>query len=211
MKKERLFYNSLKISLFLVVVIIHIIIILTVSISSKKKEERKDNTVFKMVDIQEYIPPPPVVKEIPKPKPVIPKPKEEVVEVPQQEAIAEEVIETEKVVVEVEQIYTEPVEVIEYLPQHKISDPPKIPTDEILKRVIYPPLANKQKIEGIVYLELFIDQEGNIRNIEVLKDPGFGLTQAAIDAITGLKCTPAKSNGKSVPVRFRYPVRFKLK
>ena len=211
MKKLDVILKSWKIFVFSIAIVIHVILILTITISTGKKENRKDNTVFKMVDVKEYIPPEPVKEEPaklpPPPKPIIP---EEQIEVVNQDDIAEDIIETEKEVVEVEIATAKEVE-IEYLPQHKISDPPGIPTEDILKRVVYPTLANKQKIEGVVYLELYIDSTGEIRNIEILKDPGYGLAEAAIEAISGLSCTPALANGVPVAVRFRYPVRFKLK
>lgn len=191
-------------------VLTHIILILTVYFDIDEKQPPQDNTIFKMVDVREYIPEPVVekkpepVKEEPPPEP------EDVVEVVQQEAIAENIIETEKEVVEAPQEATE-AEVIEFLPQHKISVPPQIPTQQILENIQYPTLANKQRIEGVVFLELYIDQFGKIRNIAVLKEPGFGLAEAAIAAFEGIVCEPAYAEEEAVAVRFRYPVRFKLK
>ncbi|OHD13968.1 MAG: hypothetical protein A2086_10550 [Spirochaetes bacterium GWD1_27_9] len=180
---------------------VHIIVILTITINNElKKEEKKDNTIFKMVDIQEYTPPPKEEKkEEPKEEPK--QEKEDVVEVTQQDAIAEDVIETEKEVKEVE---------IEYLPQHKITEIPVFPTDLIKSKVIYPPLAAKQEIEGSVILEVSIDQNGNIRGITVLKDPGYGFAQAALKAMEGIKVIPARANGVPVAVKYRYPIRFAL-
>ncbi len=163
-------------------------------------QEKRVNEVFKMVDIQEYIPPPPPEEK--KEEKKIEEKKEEVVEINKQDNVAEEVIETDKEVKEVE---------IDYLPQHKISDAPVLPTDEIKSKIVYPPLANKQGIEGIVYLELFIDQFGNVKKIDVLKDPGYGFAEAALKALEGIKVKPAFSNGVPVAVRFRYPIRFTLK
>ena len=76
---------------------------------------------------------------------------------------------------------------------------------------MYPPLAQRQKIEGVVFLELYIDRYGEIRNIVVLKDPGYGLAEAALHALDGLTVTPAEANGEPVAVRFRYPIRFRIK
>lgn len=210
MKKSQILFNSWKVFVFSIAAIVHIIIILTVSIKSGEKEERKDTTLFKMVDVKEYVTPPPV-KVLP--KKVIPKEK---VIIPIQDDVADVIVETKKEVVEIEEDEVEIVDVVEevvidYLPQHKISVPPGIPTKEILSRIIYPPLANRQKIEGVVYLELYIDNTGVIRDINILRDPGFGLAEAAVIAITGLVCSPAEANGLPVAVRFRYPVRFKLK
>ena len=207
MKKADLMIKSWKVFIFSIAALFHIILILTITVSTGEKEKRKDTSVFKMVDVEEYIPPEAIKedKKLQTPKKIEP---EEQIEVVNQDDIAEEIVETEKEVVEVE---VATVAEIEYLPQHKISDPPGIPTDEILKKIVYPPLANRQKIEGVVYLELYIDQTGTIRDIQVLRDPGYGLAEAAIEAISGLKCAPALANGKAVAVRFRYPVRFKLK
>lgn len=208
MKKGDLLIKSWKFFVFSIAALFHVILILTITVSTGVKERRKDNSVFKMVDIEEYIPPVPIKEKEHTPPPVRIEPEKQI-EVVNQDDIAEEILETEKEVIEVAVASVSAV--IDYLPQHKISDPPGIPTDEILKSIIYPTLANKQKIEGVVYLELYIDQTGIIRDIQILKDPGFGLAEAAIDAISGLTCTPALANGKAVAVRFRYPVRFKLK
>lgn len=159
--------------------------------------------VFKLVDIDEYIPPPAVA----------PPPETSIVY--NQPESSETVIETEKEIIETSDASYGSVagleSEIEYVPQHKISVVPEIPTKEILSRIDYPPIALRQGIEGVVYLELFIDQTGNIRKISVLKDPGFGFAEAAIAALDGVKCKPAMANGDPVAVRFRYPVRFTIK
>lgn len=99
----------------------------------------------------------------------------------------------------------------EYLPPYKISVPPKVPVDQVLRQLVYPRQPKRQKIEGVVYLELFIDKEGVIQKIEVLKDPGYGFAEAALKAFQGVRCTPAEANGVPVAVRYRYPIRFKLR
>ncbi|HEB10140.1 MAG TPA: energy transducer TonB [Spirochaetales bacterium] len=203
-------------------IILHIVLILTITIKTTDKKQRPDTTIFKVVDLQEYIPPPPEpkkeekIEEIKKNEEIEEKP-EEIIEVPQQEDIAEEIIETEKEVKVVpvsenpQPLPVEEPEEIEYLPQHKISVPPKMPTEEIKSKIHYPPLAQRQKIEGVVFLELYIDKYGEIRNIIVLKDPGYGLAEAAINALKGITAAPAVANGIPVAVRFRFPIRFKIK
>ena len=193
------------------VIAFHLVLILTVTVNTGKKERREDTSIFKIVDLQEYVPPPEPEK---KKKPIVLKEK---IEVPPQESIAEEIIETEKEVVEVDTGDVSPVleekvaPEIEYLPQHKISVPPSMPSEEIRKRIKYPPLANRQRIEAVVFLELYIDKYGVIRNIMVLKDPGYGFAEAAVEALKGITVKPAEANGIPVAVRYRYPIRFKLK
>ncbi|MFW5786119.1 MAG: energy transducer TonB [bacterium] len=192
---------------------LHLYLILTFAIRTEGPEEREDVTIFRMVDVQEYVPPPPE----PEPEPEPPEP-EEVEELPEEE-IAEEVIETEEEIEETEEPPPPrpaapgppaPPE-IDYLPQHMISAAPQIPTDEVRENIRYPSLANRRRIEGVVYLELYIDDEGTIRDIDVLRDPGYGLGDAAVKAFDGVKVVPAEANGVPVAVRFRFPVRFQLR
>ena len=178
--------NSRIIIITILAILLHVVLLVTISWYTGGKQERPDNTVFKMVDVKEYIPP----KE------------DDRIEIAKQEQIAEDVIETEKNIKELD---------IDYLPQHKISEMPVIPMKEFNSRKVYPTLANKQGIEGTVFLELYIDQNGNIRDIKILQDPGYGFGEAAVKALTGLKCVPAKANGIPVAAKIRYPVRFALK
>lgn len=182
--------------LFAFVLLIHVAIIYFFNFSAKtdavETVDFREAEVFKLVDIQEALPPPP--------EPVA---KKEVVTVSNQPAASEKIVETkEEVVVEREEIV--------YLPQHKISSVPVIPGREVLSKIVYPPMALKQGIEAVVYLELFIDAEGNIRKVKVLKDPGHGFAESALKALEGVKCIPANANGKNCPVRYRYPVKFTL-
>lgn len=200
-------YKTLIIFLFVVLLHVFILLYFKVVIPSGQSTKTEDTSIFKLVDIEEVLPPPP------QPKQSI---KEEQIFVNKQ-AQSEAIIETEKEIVEVQEAVPSlesqlaQTTEIEYLPQHKISKIPEIPSKEILKRIQYPPLARKQNIEGVVYLELFIDKEGVIKKIEVLKDPGFGFAEAAIQALEGIHCGPAYANDKAVAVRYRYPVRFALK
>lgn len=99
----------------------------------------------------------------------------------------------------------------EYLPQAGVTLAPVVPAGELLQRIQYPDKARRLAIQGTVNLELFIDREGLIRRVEVLKDPGYGFAEAALKALEGLVCRPAELAGTPVAVRFRYPVRFTLK
>jgi protein TonB len=161
----------------------------------------KDAEVIKLVDIEEYQP---AAQKI-----IMP---EDTIIVPTQPTSAETIIEVEQ---KVEEQHNAPeiasfLDEPDYLPQHKISDVPVIPTDKILSKIEYPALALRQGIEAVVYLELYIDAKGRIRRIDVLKDPGYGFAEAAVAALEGLTCLPARANGSAVAVRYRYPIRFTL-
>ena len=188
-----------KYALFALVAAAHVVLILffRFNVSSAAMEEAPEADVIKLVDFTEYVPPPP------------PAPEEPIVEVAEQPAAAETVIAVEKEIVE-RPSAPAAVEAPEYMPQHLISEVPGIPTDEILRCIEYPLMAERQGIEAVVYVELYIDRTGLVRRIAVLRDPGHGFAEAAVAALTGLKCTPAKANGEPVAVRYRYPIRFTL-
>jgi protein TonB len=100
----------------------------------------------------------------------------------------------------------------DYLPMHKVSVAPVFSEREILAALVYPPIALRSGIEGMAYLELFIDRRGVVRNITVLREnpPNRGFGEAAVNAFRGLRVKPAEANGAAVAVRYRYPVRFKI-
>lgn len=179
--------------LFFFAAVLHVSVLALVRVSAPQETpgDDMDYELFKLVDVEEFVPPPPA------PDTTI---------VYNQPTAAEKVITTDDEIMEIET--REPV--IDYVPQHKISIIPDIPTREVLERIVYPPMALRQEIEGVVYLELFIDQAGLIRKIQVLKDPGYGFADAAVEALTGMRCKPAYANGAPVAVRFRYPVRFSI-
>jgi len=102
---------------------------------------------------------------------------------------------------------------IVYLPQHQISKIPELPEAAIGRAIVYPPIARRSNKEGIAYLELFIDRQGNIRQVNIVREdpPGWGFGEAAVNAFKGKKAKPGELNGQPVAVRYRYPVRFTLK
>ena len=165
-----------------------------VTVNTGQKTRREDNTIFKMVDVREYI--------RPEPEPEKKVEKEEVTEVKPQEDIAEKIMETDKEVHEIE---------INYLPHNKVTKLPVLPGRKIRSRIIYPVLAKKKGITGVVYLNIYIDKTGKIMKVEVVKEPGYGLGDAAVKALEGIRCVPAGIDGVTVPVIYRYAVNFTLK
>ncbi|GHU30469.1 hypothetical protein FACS1894172_03810 [Spirochaetia bacterium] len=172
-------------------------------------EEEAPQKIMKIIDLQEEIPLPP-------PPPQVPVPTQENVV----ERSAERMIETDKVPENQILVDQAPVvastgsqENIDYVPMQKVSVVPQFSDRDILSRLVYPSIAQRSGIEGLVILELFIDRNGTIRRIEILRedpsDRGFGA--AAVQAFQGLSAVPARANGETVAVRYRYPVRFKLK
>lgn len=179
-----------RLAVFALALLIHVAAICFFSVKQKEEDvetvDFSQADVFKLVDVQEYVKPEPQSDEI-----VVKQPK-----------ASERVLETEKKVKDFDESA--------FLPQHKISSVPVIPIREVLSKIEYPPMALRQGIEAVVYLELFIDSKGAIKNIKVLKDPGHGFAEAAVAALKGIVCVPANANGKNCAVRYRYPIKFTL-
>ena len=103
-------------------------------------------------------------------------------------------------------------EVINYLSQARITTLPVFPEDQIRRATVYPAIAQRSNIEGAVFLELFIDRFGNIRDVRILREtpPDRGFGEAAVNAFRGIRAKPAEADGEPVAVRYRYNINFKL-
>lgn len=77
-------------------------------------------------------------------------------------------------------------------------------------RIPYPDLAKKNNIEGPVIMDIYVDSEGNVRECTLVSGPGFGLDEAALEAIKKFKFSPAKVGQENVNFRLRYSYRFVL-
>jgi protein TonB len=95
-----------------------------------------------------------------------------------------------------------------------------LPTDEFLVssmpvlisevRIPYPKAAREANIEGPVVMDLLIDGDGKVRNVVLISGPGYGLNEAALQAVQNFKFRPAKVENQSVAVKIRYTYRFVL-
>jgi protein TonB len=211
-------FTRIRILILFAVMGVHAVVLLFAifKIDSVPQVTETEAAVFKVIDIEEVDPRPPP-----------PPPKETLVEETIQtitEAVAETMIETEK--------EPEPTaanlsglqggtaggvsggEPVDYYPMNRVSELPKFPEDKIRKNTVYPPLALRAGIQGIVYLELFVDKQGKIQDIRILREnpEGRGFGEAAVKAFDGISASsPARSNGQIVAVRYRYPVRFTIR
>ncbi|MBN2001284.1 M56 family metallopeptidase [candidate division KSB1 bacterium] len=80
------------------------------------------------------------------------------------------------------------------------------------KNLIYPEAARKAGVEGRVYVQVTIDENGEVTKTQIVKSLGnTGCDEAAIQAITSTKWKPALQDGKPVKVSVGIPIVFKLK
>jgi len=78
-------------------------------------------------------------------------------------------------------------------------------------KVKYPEMAKRAGVEGKVYLQFVVDEQGNVHDPVVTRGIGAGCDEAAIEAILQTKFVPGKQRGKAVKVKMSLPVNFKLR
>jgi protein TonB len=78
---------------------------------------------------------------------------------------------------------------------------PEIDTDACGRSIAYPAAAERAGVEGKVRLRVALDAHGRVSSARVLRGLGYGLDQAAVDALTRrCRFTPAiASDGRPVP------------
>jgi protein TonB len=221
---------------FIVVAALHAVIILFASFNMRDNVNWDDVPIvagiMRLVDVEEYIPSPPLP---PPPSPeIIPEP----ARFDTRETIAETMIEideeplpiqappsemgsedtadgevSEAAYSIVEETATNDSGEINYFRQHLVSVLPVLPEEDIRRAIVYPPIARRSNIQGNVYLELFIDRQGNVRDVRVLREnpQDRGFAEAAVNAFIGIKGIPAEVNGEPVAVRYRYNLSFTLR
>ena len=79
------------------------------------------------------------------------------------------------------------------------------------KKIRYPEIAKKAGVEGRVFLQFVVDEQGNVHDPVVTRGIGAGCDEEAIRAIMGAKFKPGKQRGKAVKVKMSLPITFRLK
>jgi periplasmic protein TonB len=82
--------------------------------------------------------------------------------------------------------------------------------EEILTRLYYTEEAQKNNIEGKIYVLAYVNEEGTVDSTQILQGLGYGLDGVASDAVLQSKFTVAKQDGVPVKVEVAIPIVFKL-
>jgi protein TonB len=77
-------------------------------------------------------------------------------------------------------------------------------------KIDYPEEARKNDVEGSVRLRVTLSPEGKVENVVVLSGPGYGLNEAARDALRRFHFRPAMKAGEPVGYTFVYTYTFLL-
>lgn len=100
------------------------------------------------------------------------------------------------------------------------ADSLPIPTEEYLVtampvleadfRIPYPPEARKAKVQGRVLMKLLIDADGKVRRADLISGPGYGLNEAAVEAMKNFRFRPARVQDRPVAVEIQFAYNFVL-
>ena len=80
----------------------------------------------------------------------------------------------------------------------------------ILAKLIYPEIAKRAGLEGIVHIEFEVDENGVTKNILILKDIGGQCGEEAVKSLALTKFIPAKLNKKNIETKYRIAFKFQM-
>lgn len=80
----------------------------------------------------------------------------------------------------------------------------------IQQKITYPELAKRAGVQGKVHVKAFVDEQGNVFKVELVKGIGAGCDEEAMKAVKATKFKPGKQRMKPVKVQVTVPVFFKL-
>lgn len=88
--------------------------------------------------------------------------------------------------------------------------PQAVNLNQIQKSVTYPEIALKLRIEGDVWLKMWVDKKGDVRKVILVKSLYPPLDSIAIEAYKKLKFTPAMQRDIPVDVWVSMPFRWRI-
>ncbi|EAU64992.1 MxcH [Stigmatella aurantiaca DW4/3-1] len=94
-----------------------------------------------------------------------------------------------------------------YTPIYQVDSEPRVLSEV---KIPYPDEARRAGIEGTVTLSITVDLEGKVVSVKVISGPGYGLNEAARDAIRRFRFKPAVKGGEAVSTEMKYAYTFLL-
>jgi periplasmic protein TonB len=81
----------------------------------------------------------------------------------------------------------------------------------IQQNIRYPEMARRIGLEGRVFVQFIVDDQGNVVDPVVIRGLGGGLDEEALRAVSEAKFTPGRQRGQPVHVRMSIPITFRLR
>ena len=87
----------------------------------------------------------------------------------------------------------------------------KAPVAIIHTPPVYPEIAKRARVSGVVVIEAIIDKQGRVKNAKILRGLPMGLDQSALDALKQWTFHPATLDGRPVEVFYVLTINFALR
>lgn len=82
--------------------------------------------------------------------------------------------------------------------------------EEIQKNIRYPKEAREKGIEGRVYVQFIVNEQGDVENAKVIRGIGSGADEEALRVVRQAKFEPGYQRGEPVRVQYSLPIFFQL-
>ena len=82
--------------------------------------------------------------------------------------------------------------------------------EAIMKKIVYPSAAKNNHVEGKVYLLIYINEDGGVDDVKLVKGIGSGCEEEAINVIKKTKFNPGANKGTNVKTKMSLSIPFKL-
>lgn len=82
--------------------------------------------------------------------------------------------------------------------------------EAIVKKITYPEMAIKTRTEGKVYVLAYINEDGDVDDVKVVKGIGAGCDEETIRAVKKTKFTPGVDKGVNVKTKLALAIQFKI-
>jgi TonB family protein len=87
---------------------------------------------------------------------------------------------------------------------------PDFEADDLVRRVHYPEMARKNGIEGEVMVQVYIEKDGKIGRIRIVRSTNEIFNEEAIHAVQGVKFIPAQIKDRPIATWISIPIKFAL-
>lgn len=112
----------------------------------------------------------------------------------------------------------DPNEVRPYAPGPEVKKAPFVPASRVSKqpavrreaKAAYTAVARREGVEGVVILRVKIDENGKVVDVKVVKGIGYGLDEAAAEAMWKYLFAPASVDGQAVGTEISFKMNFLL-
>jgi len=81
---------------------------------------------------------------------------------------------------------------------------------ELQSKINYPEMARRAGIEGRVYIQFIVNEQGQVENPRVIRGIGGGADEEALRVVSQAEFKPGMQRGRPVRVQYSLPIFFRL-